>query len=93
MSSNSIDVEIYGYDFDETNRIAEELKEKLKPIEGAKDDQISREADRAELQLIFDKEKIAELGLTTATLGSYIRNKVNGYSAGYLKEDGDGLFL
>ena len=93
MSSNSIDVEIYGYDFDETNRIAEELKEKLKPIEGAKDVQISREADRAELQLIFDKEKIAELGLTTATLGSYIRNKVNGYSAGYLKEDGDEYYI
>ena len=93
MGSNSIDVEIYGYDFDETNIIAEELKEKLKPIEGAKDVQISREADRAELQLVFDKEKIAAHGLTTAQLGTIIRNKINGYSAGYLKEDGDEYYI
>ena len=93
MSSNSIDVEIYGYDFDVTNRIAEELQTKLKAVEGAKDVIISREADRAELQLIFDKEKIAALGLSTATLGSYIRNKINGYTAGYLKEDGDEYYI
>ena len=93
MSSNSIDVEIYGYDFDETNRIAEELKEKLKPIEGAKDVQISREADRAELQLVFDKEKIAAHGLSTSQLGTIIRNKINGYTAGYLKEDGDEYYI
>jgi HAE1 family hydrophobic/amphiphilic exporter-1 len=93
MSSNSIDVEIYGYDFDVTNRIAEELQTKLKAVEGAKDVIISREADRAELQLIFNKEKIAELGLSTASLGSYIRNKINGYTAGYLKEDGDEYYI
>ncbi|MBO7438152.1 MAG: efflux RND transporter permease subunit, partial [Bacteroidales bacterium] len=71
MSSNSIDVEIYGYEFDVTNRIAEALQTNLKAVEGAKDVIISREADRAELQLIFNKEKIAALGLSTATLGSY----------------------
>ncbi|MBQ9213241.1 MAG: efflux RND transporter permease subunit, partial [Bacteroidales bacterium] len=54
---------------------------------------ISREADRAELQLVFNKEKLAEYGLNTATIGSYIRNKVNGYTAGYLKEDGDEYYI
>ncbi len=93
MSSNSVDIEIYGYDFDVTNRIAEEIKEKLKVVEGAKDINISREADRAELQLVFNKEKLAEYGLNTATIGSYIRNKVNGYTAGYLKEDGDEYYI
>ncbi len=93
MSNNSVDVEIYGYDFDVTNRIAEEVKEKLKMVEGAKDISISREADRAELQLVFNKEKLAEHGLNTATMGSYIRNKINGYTAGYLKEDGDEYYI
>ena len=93
MSSNSIDVEIYGYDFDQTNTIAANLKEELKNVEGAKDVRISREADRAELQLVFDKEKVAALGLNTATLGTYIRNKINGFTAGYLKEDGDEYYI
>ena len=89
MSSNTVDIEIYGYDFDVTNILAEQIKEQLKGVEGAKDINISREADRAELQLVFDKEKVASHGLTTAQLGSIIRNKINGYTAGYLKEDGD----
>lgn len=93
MSSNSIDVEIYGYDFDETNTIAANLKEALKNVEGAKDVRISRESDRAELQLVFDKEKVASHGLNTATLGTYIRNKINGYTAGFLKEDGDEYYI
>ncbi len=93
MSSNSIDVEIYGYDFDETNTIAANLKEALKNVEGAKDVRISRESDRAELQLVFDKEKVASHGLNTATLGTYIRNKINGYTAGFLKEDGNEYYI
>ncbi len=93
MSSNSIDVEIYGYDFDQTNTIAANLKEALKNVEGAKDVRISRESDRAELQLVFDKEKVASLGLNTATLGTYIRNKINGFTAGFLKEDGDEYYI
>ncbi|MCR5454644.1 MAG: efflux RND transporter permease subunit [Bacteroidales bacterium] len=89
MSSNSVAIEIYGYDFDATNNLAEAIKEKLKVVEGAKDINISRETDRAELQLVFDKEKVSSHGLTTAQLGSIIRNKINGYSAGFLKENGD----
>jgi HAE1 family hydrophobic/amphiphilic exporter-1 len=43
--------------------------------------------------LVFDKEKVASLGLNTATLGTYIRNKINGFTAGFLKEDGDEYYI
>ncbi len=88
-SSNNVAVEIYGYDFNTTNRLAETLKNKFKEIPGARDIDIDREEDRAELQIIFDKEKLARHGLSTSAVSMYVRNRVNGFTAGYLKEDGE----
>ena len=85
----TVDIEIYGYDFVTTSRLAEEVRQRLKSVPGARDVNISREEDRAELQIIFDKEKLALHGLNEATISTYVRNRVNGMVAGYLKEDGE----
>lgn len=89
MGSNNVSVEIYGYDFDETNILATELKRKFKELPSARDVTISREEDRAELQINFDKEKLARHGLSTSQAAMYVRYRVNGMTAGFLKEDGE----
>ena len=38
---------------------------------------------------MVDKEKAARHGLNSATISTYLRNRINGMTAGYLKEDGD----
>ena len=88
MGNNNVSVEIYGYDFDETNILATELKHKFKELPSARDVTISREEDRAEIQINFDKEKLARHGLSTSTAAMYVRYRVNGMTAGFLKEDG-----
>lgn len=88
-SDNNVDIEIYGYDFEATNRVTEEVRQKMKDVKGARDITVSRDEDRAELQIDFDKEKLAINGLTSAQVSAAIRNRINGYQAGYLKEDGD----
>lgn len=88
-ASNTVDLEIYGYDFDQTNILAADLKRKFQALPGARDVDIDREKDRSELQIVFDKEKLARHGLATSTVAMYIRNRVNGFTAGYLKEDGE----
>ena len=87
--NNNVSVEIYGYDFEATNKVAEEIKNKMKDVKGARNITISRDEDRAELQINFDKEKLALSGLSAAQVATAVRNRVNGYQAGYLKEDGD----
>ena len=87
---STVDVEIYGYDFDETNLFAEEVRQAIVDnVPGARNVRISRDKDRPELKVTIDKEKAASHGLNTATLSQYIRNRVAGYTAGFLKEDGD----
>ncbi len=88
-ASNTVDVEIYGYDFDKTSELAEEIKSICNhEIEGARDATISRDDERPEIKIEVDKQKATRLGLTSATIATYLRNRVNGMSCGYLKEDG-----
>ena len=87
---STVDVEIYGYDFDETNLFAEEVQKAIVAnVPGARDVRISRDKDRPELKITIDKEKAAIHGLNTATVSQYVRNRVAGFTAGFLKEDGD----
>ena len=89
-SNNSLSVEIYGYDFDQTTRFTQELKKRVEQnVPGARDTKISRDEDRAELKISFDKQKLALHGLNGSTVAMYVRNRVNGMAAGYLKEDGN----
>ena len=89
MASNSVDIEIYGYDFDATSLLAEEIQSKCNhDVAGARDATISRDDERPEIKITVDKEKASRLGLTPATISTYLRNRVNGMACGYLKEDG-----
>ncbi len=89
-SNNSLSVEVYGYDFDQTTNFTQELKKRVeKNVVGARDTKISRDEDRAELKITFDKQKLALHGLNGSTVALYVRNRVNGMAAGFLKEDGE----
>ena len=88
--NNNLSVEIYGYDFDQTNAFAMDLKRRIdKDVPEGRNAKLSRDEDRAELKIVFDKEKLARAGLNSATVASYVRYRVNGMMAGYLKEDGN----
>jgi len=87
--SSTVDVEIYGYDFDKTNAYAAEVEERVKHIPGARDVAVSRKDDKAELQVVLDKQKLALHNLNSATVSTYIRNRINGATVGYFKEDGE----
>ena len=86
---NTVDVEIYGYDFDITNQMAQQIIALTKELPGARDVFSDRDDDRPEIKIIVDKEKASRHGLTSATISSYLRNRVNGMAVGFLKEDGD----
>lgn len=89
MGSNTVDVEIMGYDFETTNRIAADLKNKMRDIKGAEDIQISRDDDKPELQLFLDQEKLSEHGLTTSEVANALRNRVYGFKPTKFKEEGE----
>ena len=85
---NTVDLEIYGYDFDKTSQMAEQCRQLISQLPGARDVNISREDDRPDIKITVDKEKASRLGLSSATISTYLRNRVAGMACGYLKDDG-----
>ena len=85
---NTVDLEIYGYDFDRTSQMAEQCRQLISQLPGARDVNISREDDRPDIKITVDKEKASRLGLSSATISTYLRNRVAGMACGYLKDDG-----
>ena len=90
MSGQStINYEIYGYDFEKTDTVAQRLKRILEAIPGAADINISRSDYQPEYQVDFDREKLAIYGLNLSTAANALRNRINGSTASYFREDGD----
>ena len=86
---SSIDYEIYGYDFTITDSVAQRVKRILESIPGTADVTISRADYQPEYQVDFDREKLAIYGLNLSTAATYLRNRINGSTASYFREDGE----
>ncbi len=81
--------EIYGYDFETTDRLAKNLADSLRAWNKVTQVNISRSDYQPEYQVEFDREKLAMHGLNLATAATYVRNRYNGALATYYREDGD----
>ena len=87
--ASTVDVEIYGYDFETTDRVAKEIQEKLMASGKCAQVLLSRDEYTPEYQVDFDREKLAINGLNTTTAASYFSAAMNGSMMSYYREDGD----
>ena len=86
---STLDVEIYGYDFDQTDKVAAEVSKRLSKVNGLVNTTVSREEYTPEYQVDFDREKLALNGLNISTASNYMRNRINGVTSSLFREDGE----
>lgn len=86
---STVDFEIYGYDFTETDSVARTLQTILRGIPGTADVTISRSDYQPEYQVDFDREKLSMYGLSLQTAAYALRNRINGATASQFREDGE----
>ena len=88
-TENNVVVEIYGYDFDATSTLANALADSVKSIQGASNINVSRDPSKPQLQIIPDREKMAQHGLNTYSMANAVRNRVEGPYLSRYREEGD----
>jgi HAE1 family hydrophobic/amphiphilic exporter-1 len=88
-STNTVDVEIFGYDFDKTSVLANQIAEKVKQVPGAREVRVSREKSKPELRITLDQDKMSDNGLNTAMVSNMIRNRIVGLTASKFRESGN----
>jgi len=86
---SKVDIEIYGYDFNTTNALAQEIRNRVSEMPTATEVTVSRKNDKPELQVVLDKEKLALHGLNSATVSAMVRNRIYGMTASQYKEEGE----
>ena len=87
--ASTVDVEIYGYDFETTDRVAKDIQAKMLESGDYSQVLLSRDEYTPEYQVDFDREKLAVNGLNSTTAASYLSAAMNGSTQSFYREDGD----
>ena len=87
--ASTVDVEIYGYDFDVTDKVAKAIQEGMLAKGGCSQVLVSRDEYTPEYQVDFDREKLAVNGLNTTTAAAFFSAAMNGSTQSFYREDGD----
>ena len=87
--ATTVDVEVYGYDFAETDRVAQELMQQMKKESSFTQVTLSREEYTPELRMDFDRTKLALNGLNSTTAASAFSAAMSGTVASLYREDGE----
>ena len=87
--ASTVDIEIYGYDFDKSDVLAREFQAKMLETGLCSQVLLSRDEYTPEYQVDFDREKLAINGLNTTTAAMAFSSAMNGSTQSYYREDGD----
>ena len=90
-AQTDVTVEVRGLsntDFATLGEQAQVVLEKLKTVPGLVDFKLSYQPGRPEMRFVVDRQKAAELGLSTAQIGSTIRTLINGQVATTFRGEG-----
>ena len=87
--ASSVKLEVYGYDFAETDRVAQELRTRLLEDPAFTQVTVSREEYTPELQMDFDRTKLALNGLNSSTAAAAFSAAMSGTVASLYREDGE----
>jgi len=85
----AIELQLRGYDLVLADQLAEQITRIMARIPEVSDARVSRREGRPEQNLIVDREKIADLGLSVSQIAEVIQTNVGGSRAGVYREGGD----
>jgi HAE1 family hydrophobic/amphiphilic exporter-1 len=88
-TGQAVQLELRGYDLDLADQLAREIKRIMEQVPEIEDVRISRREGRPEQNLIIDREKIADLGLSVRQVAQVIQTNVGGSQAGVYREGGE----
>jgi HAE1 family hydrophobic/amphiphilic exporter-1 len=86
---DAVELELRGYDLAMADRLADDLTGIMETVPEIADVRVSRREGRPEQNLLVDREKIAELGLTVREVAEVIQSNVGGSRVGVFRENGE----
>lgn len=85
----AVQVQLRGYDIETSAELADEIRRRMERVPEVTGVRSDREEGRPEQNIIFDREKISELGLTGREVAQAVQANIGGVRAGVFREGGD----
>ncbi|MFA6335077.1 MAG: efflux RND transporter permease subunit [Bacteroidales bacterium] len=85
----SLEMDVLGYNMDDAANVANQVADIMRKTEGLRDIKLSRDDYTPQLQVVFDREKLAMNGLTMTGAATVVKNRINGFINTEFREDGE----
>ena len=85
----ALEVELRGHDVARADALAHELRRRMETVPGVTDVRVGRREGQPEERLIFDRERIATLGLSVSEVARVVQANVAGIEANRLRREGE----
>jgi HAE1 family hydrophobic/amphiphilic exporter-1 len=87
-STDSVSLDIRGYDLETADALAERVKALVAGVKGVTDAQVSRQAGSPEEVVLIDRRKAADMKLSAATVAETLQTALSGKEAGVFRDSG-----
>ncbi|MCG8374649.1 MAG: efflux RND transporter permease subunit, partial [Balneolales bacterium] len=84
----ALQIQLRGYDIEKSYELAQRIQLELESIPGIVDSRVGRSEGRPEQRIQFDREKIADLGLSVSYVAGVIQTNLGGSQAGSYRDGG-----
>ena len=88
-NAGDIVIKVIGHDLQIAEAVINNIQEKVKKIEGVADTETSVQEARPELKINLDRQRIADLGLSTAQVGNVVSTSMLGAVVTRYRDQGD----
>ncbi|MCT4634384.1 MAG: efflux RND transporter permease subunit [Firmicutes bacterium] len=85
--SSMIDIKILGEDLNTLQALSDDITPKIKAIRGAKEIESSLEEGLPEVQIKINRERAAQYGLSSQSIASMVKSRVDGIMSSRIKLD------
>ena len=85
----AVELELRGWDLERADALAAQIRARMERVPGLTDVRVSRREGQPEERLVFDRERIGELGLSVRDVGRVVQANVGGVEASRLRQQGE----
>ncbi|MEM6702458.1 MAG: efflux RND transporter permease subunit [Acidobacteriota bacterium] len=85
----AVQLQLRGWDLERSDALASIIRKKMEALPGITGVRVSRREGQPQENLLFDRDRIAELGLSVQEVARTVQANVGGVEAGRLRDGGD----
>lgn len=85
----AVQVELRGHNLDTADELAQQIKQRMEGVQGVEGVRVGRREGQPQQNIIYNRDKISDLGLTVGQVSRIVQTSVGGRRAGTFREEGE----